>query len=129
MFHVEHLSHKQRKQTMKAKAKKASRQKQPAKTQTGQNVPRGTFVTHTPGQLKTEIANVRLPASLAVAARKRAAFWGEGWRREQALIETETFADLDAAHEWAWARVNENVCAEVYERAAAGWEPCDNWFW
>lgn len=62
---------------MKAKAKKASRQKQPATTQPGQNVPRGTFVTHSPGQLKTEIANVRLPASLAVAARKRAAFWGE----------------------------------------------------
>lgn len=52
-----------------------------------------------------------------------------GWRREQALIETEIFADLDAAHDWAWARVNENVCAEVYERTAAGWEPCDNWFW
>ena len=60
---------------MKAKAKKASRQKQEAPTNPKQNVPRGTFVTH--GQLKTEIANVRLPASLAVAARKRAAFWGE----------------------------------------------------
>jgi len=54
--------------------KKEERQKKNRRTA---NVPRGTHVTQSKGQLKTEIANVRLPERLAVKARRRAAYWGE----------------------------------------------------